>query len=103
MIDRRRWPSPTRRSGETQTPAPSGPRCAMASRILAMYSSVMTDEAVPPSVTAPTMPHMLRQPSGAHALLCDDAMKGFAASPPRVQRRIAQALSRTLVGVLVEG
>ena len=39
MIASRRKPRPTRPSAATQVPAPSGPRCAIASRIRVTYGS----------------------------------------------------------------
>src|SRR5690349_19430939 len=57
MIDRRRCPNPTRRCGSTHTPAPSGPRCATASRSRTMYSGV-TSNGEPVKLNAPTMPHI---------------------------------------------
>src|SRR6266403_823105 len=56
MIASRREPRPTRRSGEIQVPAPSGPRCASASRIRVMYGSWTSNA---PQESAPAMPHTL--------------------------------------------
>src|SRR5262245_11695919 len=69
MIDRRRWPSVQRRSAEVQIPAPSGPRCAMRSRIVETTDASL---ASPCGRNAPTMPHI----SGAYRL--DGAAKAIA-------------------------
>src|SRR5262245_62148946 len=57
MMARRQCPRPTRRSGETQTPAPSGPRCAIVSR-MRMMEPVSIGRDVLPICRAPTIPHI---------------------------------------------
>src|SRR4051812_10775967 len=58
MIERRRWPRPTAPS--IARPAPSGPRCAMTSRIAAIS---LGDTGRPSVLNRPQMPHMLARPS----------------------------------------
>src|SRR5919201_1314001 len=55
MIDRRRWPNAQLRSGAAQRPTPSGPRCAIRSRIRTITSGSL---AARPGLNAPTRPHI---------------------------------------------
>src|SRR6266478_6646818 len=58
MIESRRWARPMRRSASTQSPAPSGPRCATASRI-ASSSRSSTGCRSGAKERMPANPHML--------------------------------------------
>src|SRR5271156_5605334 len=61
-MESRRCAKPTRRSGEIHSPAPSGPRCTIVSRIRTRYSSV-TWKLLFLNASTPEIPHICRHPS----------------------------------------
>src|SRR5580658_4424223 len=57
MMESRRWARPTRRSGETHKPPPSGPRWIIVSRMRARNSGV-TSKLLFLNASTPEIPHM---------------------------------------------
>src|SRR6185295_3287305 len=58
MIERRRKPNPPRRSSNSNSPASSGPRCVISSRMRPM-SDVSTRPSLAPYSQTPQIPHIL--------------------------------------------
>src|SRR5262245_5233577 len=55
MIDRRRWPKLTRRSGDVQTPSSSGPRC----RRVAVMADTRPSATGSAAFASPQIPHTI--------------------------------------------
>src|SRR5262245_16140027 len=97
MIDRRRWPSPTRPSAEIHAPASSGPRWRWASHRIP--SSRSPTRAPPRYARIPAIPHTARQSSQPRV-----RRRGpLVAEPAMLRPRVTSSVLLGLTGLRIDG